>query len=750
MKAARSPSLMLALLLALTLDQCGTKQTGVFRLVDALTEDDVVASPLISPEKSAHPADQEWRGRDMTELDAGYRKAVQFEIPENARTFIFPTEDTLLVWQENQEPQGMEVSIDGNAVDFSFTLLEDRVNWRWLRLDSVIEPELYRDYKTYGQSVVLDREGFFTTLLIFPGGEVFFEITVKSVEPFSYLPHLYLAVDDSVRERFVIGQNNNYWTSIDVGPGLHRIKIGFDDAISKAPSREERRILLDRVRVKAQNDGILVTVRKDMADRFSNAVLTAKYLSAGDRGIYKGQDLSEPLKHNEYLEREIDLEQGISHLNAVCSSNDEDVYVQVWLNDEQVGYHKIAPFEERPYVFKILADEGRHRLKLQMKHWPPKGRSISHVPELRTHRFYVKGPFAQTDLPLLQMKKRFPVYDAGVGQDLYGIKQKLRIGEEYVNCLFSPSRSEYVFSLKVPEKSFLEFGCGLTQRVQGVPGEGAGFAVMIEDGPRKETLFSRHVDPRSPEYSPGGQPRESIDLSAYGGKHVKLRLLTYPLPASMGHRDDFACWMNPVVLSHKPKKEPNIILISLDALRSDRLGCYGYGHDTSPHMDALAEESALFSHCFVQAPYTFPSHVSMLTALWPVNHGAYSTTHHRMDMSIPTLADLLRRQGYFTGAFTGGGAMSAYFGYSKGFDFYNERQEGVQGDTAAQTFRLSSDWIQRNRDKTFFLFVHTYQVHLPYEPPPPYDEMFTAEDEPYRKALQSRNSKPGGKDFQIT
>jgi arylsulfatase A-like enzyme len=95
-----------------------------------------------------------------------------------------------------------------------------------------------------------------------------------------------------------------------------------------------------------------------------------------------------------------------------------------------------------------------------------------------------------------------------------------------------------------------------------------------------------------------------------------------------------------------------------------------------------------------------------------------------MDPSIMTLADILRTKGYFNGAITGGGFVSGSFGFSKGFDSYHIRGDILDKNAAEQAGRVALDWIERHKDRHFFLFLHTYQIHNPYSPPAPYNELF--------------------------
>jgi len=186
------------------------------------------------------------------------------------------------------------------------------------------------------------------------------------------------------------------------------------------------------------------------------------------------------------------------------------------------------------------------------------------------------------------------------------------------------------------------------------------------------------------------------------------------------------------VIFRKRRRTRNVILISVDTLRADHLGCYGYGRETSPNIDALAGDSALFSRVYAPSPWTLPSHVSMMTALFGVHHQVYQDTE-RMDPSIVTLADLLRCRDFLCSAVTGGGFVSAVYGFSKGFDSYYEGEGGVNlQDSARRVSNAAVDWIDRHREKSFLLFIHTYQPHNPYISPHPYNSMFLDEDAKWR------------------
>jgi len=144
-------------------------------------------------------------------------------------------------------------------------------------------------------------------------------------------------------------------------------------------------------------------------------------------------------------------------------------------------------------------------------------------------------------------------------------------------------------------------------------------------------------------------------------------------------------------------------------------------------MDALAEDAALFRNVFASSPWTLPSHVSLLTGLECVNHRV-TLPEHRMDPAVLTLADHLRRAGYLTAAQTGGGFVSGLYGLSKGFDSYRVIGGLLDADAAGTLAKNAISWIADNRERRFFLFLHTYQIHNPYNSPEPFNRFFLDPD----------------------
>lgn len=161
------------------------------------------------------------------------------------------------------------------------------------------------------------------------------------------------------------------------------------------------------------------------------------------------------------------------------------------------------------------------------------------------------------------------------------------------------------------------------------------------------------------------------------------------------------------VTSCARQEKPNVILISIDTLRADRLGCYGYGKQISPNLDALAAQAAVFENSFSSSNYTLPSHASMLTSLATYSH-RLTQTMNVLPETVSTLAEVLQGDGYATGGFTGNTWVSGIFGFNRGFETWVEKRY------IKELLPGVKDWVRKNRTRPFFLFYHFYDVHTPY------------------------------------
>ena len=183
-----------------------------------------------------------------------------------------------------------------------------------------------------------------------------------------------------------------------------------------------------------------------------------------------------------------------------------------------------------------------------------------------------------------------------------------------------------------------------------------------------------------------------------------------------------------------------MILISIDTLRADHVSSYGYERDTCPRIDAFAERGTLFVDAISPAAWTVPAHATMMTGLAPIAHGLLDYPKPgRLSPKTTTLAGRLKREGFHTAAFTGGGTMSAKHGIDQGFDVFEST--GLHFATKLDAVRSWLDAIPEG--DRFFLFLHGFDTHGPYEPAPPYDTEFARDyDGPLQKKFEPDVERP--------
>jgi arylsulfatase A-like enzyme len=329
------------------------------------------------------------------------------------------------------------------------------------------------------------------------------------------------------------------------------------------------------------------------------------------------------------------------------------------------------------------------------------------------------------------LPKSQPLTDLGSGENPYNIKRKIKLGGTDRNILFCPPETQLRFTVEHSEAMRLEFGIGIVHQTKSQLNpirskeekKGITFSVFIEANERKKTVFQKYLLPPVDETTPTFF-WHSLDLPDIP-KGESLSFVT------KGDERNLSFWFDPVLYSRE-KKTQNIILISIDTLRADHLGCYGYQKETSPQIDLLASDSVTILNTYASSPWTLPSHVSLLTSLHGAHHQVYYDDES-MDPSLVTLADMLRQNNFYCAAFTGGGFVSSVYGFSKGFDSYSDDAGGVfRQNSAEHLFRLVSEWLKSHKEKSFFLFLHTYQPHNPYACPYPYKSMFLEENARWR------------------
>jgi arylsulfatase A-like enzyme len=171
----------------------------------------------------------------------------------------------------------------------------------------------------------------------------------------------------------------------------------------------------------------------------------------------------------------------------------------------------------------------------------------------------------------------------------------------------------------------------------------------------------------------------------------------------------------------------NLLLITLDTTRADRIGCYGDRLAKTPALDALAARGILFENCYSPVPVTLPAHCSIFTGRWPIAHGVRNNGSYKLAEAELTLAEKLKSAGYDTAALVAVYVLKSKFGLAQGFDLYDDwlGYEEKAGNIDAQipadrVYVKFGEWLERKDEKPFFLWAHFYDPHKPYAPPPAY------------------------------
>jgi len=178
------------------------------------------------------------------------------------------------------------------------------------------------------------------------------------------------------------------------------------------------------------------------------------------------------------------------------------------------------------------------------------------------------------------------------------------------------------------------------------------------------------------------------------------------------------------------RKRQNVILISIDTCRADHLSCYGHPINTTPNIDAIAKEGILFENVITPVPLTTAAHGSILTGTIPLYHGIHDNKNYKLDTSITTLAEVLAQNDFNTGAIVSSMTLDSAFNLDKGFIYYDDQFVDEQPNKLSserkgdQATDCAVSWIQKNKDEKFFLFLHYYDPHDPWEPPEPFRSLY--------------------------
>ncbi len=286
---------------------------------------------------------------------------------------------------------------------------------------------------------------------------------------------------------------------------------------------------------------------------------------------------------------------------------------------------------------------------------------------------------------------------------------KVELGHEARNAVLTPPDVPRRWRLPEPVTGKLRFAYGLPRG--GGPGRGLmRFKIFGEGaGSQRRQLFEASVDSRN--QRAGRWLEGEVDLSS------EVSELVFETTAAAGYRfqGGIPAWANPEILtSGGGARRPNVILISVDTLRADHLGAYGYAEPTSPNIDRWARSSSVtFRRAVATAPWTLPSHVSMLSGLDAINHGVNHNLAAPRELEL--LPEVLRRAGYLTAAVTGGGWLHPDQGLAQGFDVFRYWGRGTAGEKELEAgIERALELLEAGGERELFLFFHTYEAHDPF------------------------------------
>ncbi len=200
--------------------------------------------------------------------------------------------------------------------------------------------------------------------------------------------------------------------------------------------------------------------------------------------------------------------------------------------------------------------------------------------------------------------------------------------------------------------------------------------------------------------------------------------------------------------AQKGGEKRNLLLVTIDTMRPDRLGCYSTLHLKTPHIDGVASKGAVFLKAFAHTPTTLPSHTNILLGATPLYHGVHDNHNFIVGEEFLTLAEHLKKFGYATGAFVGAFPLDSRFGLTQGFDVYDDNygsglnQEFSYVERRAEAVVANALGWLAGRKEPWFLWVHCFDPHQKYDPPEPFKTEF--KDEPYNGEVAYVDSALGG------
>ena len=292
-------------------------------------------------------------------------------------------------------------------------------------------------------------------------------------------------------------------------------------------------------------------------------------------------------------------------------------------------------------------------------------------------------------------------------------------------ALVAPIPAEFRYRVTLPDRAFLTFAVGVAQKsgsgeALDLPGSRMHFEVRVgEEGP-SEVVFERDIHVQRKDR----WIEQVVDLSRFAGRELWLGFSTsfpgFTAAEGEGELPVVGVFGEPVLHDRaRYGRARGVVLVSIDTLRRDHVSVYGYPRRTTPGLEALAEQAVVFDDAVSTASWTLPAHASLLTSTQPSVHGA-TNLHVGLSSDWPNLARQLHDAGFYTQAMVTHVYLSKEYGFGEGFD----RHFYLPDTRAREVTNEAVRFLEAKGDRDFFLFLHYYDPHWHYDPPPPFDVAF--------------------------
>ncbi|UCH34631.1 MAG: sulfatase [Armatimonadota bacterium] len=310
------------------------------------------------------------------------------------------------------------------------------------------------------------------------------------------------------------------------------------------------------------------------------------------------------------------------------------------------------------------------------------------------------------------------------------------------NTVYAPTPAVLQRRATLPEGGTLTFDYGLLHEAWRKPGGAVRFAATVTTpAGRRLARWSDTVEVGSVRERRWRTAR--INLSAHAGERVVMRLMTRVAGGGLRRSaGSFAVWGNPALVGDDGAAEkPNVVLIVIDALRADHLGCYGYARPTSPNLDGLASRGLRFAAAYSQAPWTMPSVASILTSRYPGE--IRDQQRLGLDPAVPTFAEALDEHGYTCAAITANPVATWNVGFARGFDSFDVyANRFFVWRSAEMVTERAQAWLRRPARRPFLLYLHYMDPHDPYAAPETFRRRFAHTNyTPQHRAIAAGHAK---------